>query len=239
MLRLIRKHPVKLLALTAATLLGVACSDNTTTENSRPEAASSSKTYDAAWFAATAKPKFTSDGGATPFRTAKTIPYWSSSFTDPTNGVTYPYTMVGTNPFTTNASTTVPTVIIPFRFVFADGAVMDGTQDVARTVASPIFTPYTFPVAYSGAGEVTQYGDAVYRAQWNKNPSNYHVLLGTPTIYPTQTIEVPANQGFVFTNARGDNVGLIDYYWFSPRLKNAVTSLHVPASTIPMILNHN
>ena len=62
MLRLIRRHPGKLFALTAATLLGVACSDNTTTENSRPEAASSSKVYDANWFAATAKPKFTLRG---------------------------------------------------------------------------------------------------------------------------------------------------------------------------------
>ena len=30
--------------------------------------------------------------------TANTIPNWGSSFTDPTNGVTYPYSMVGSNP---------------------------------------------------------------------------------------------------------------------------------------------
>ena len=147
MLRLIRRHPGKLFALTAATLLGVACSDNTTTENSRPEAASSSKNYDAAWFAATAKPKFTSDGGATPFRTAKTIPYWSSSFTDPTNGVTYPYTMVGTNPYYQRQHHSTH-VIIPFRFVFANG-IGDGrlvglglllaVTDIPRT--TPIRSP--------------------------------------------------------------------------------------------------
>src|SRR4051794_15002077 len=243
MLRMIRNPPAKLLALTAATLIGVAaCSDNNTTPNSQPEA-TTSKTYDAAQFDATAKPKFLSEGGATPFRTANTIPYWSSSFTDPTNGVTYPYTMVGTSPFTgRNVSTTVPSAIIPFRFVFADGTVMDGSQDVAATLAGPIFSNFTYPVEFSGAGEVTQYGDAVYRAQWDKNhpaTTGYHVLLGQPTIYPTQTIEVPANQGFALVNSRGVLLGLMDYYWFSSRLQNAINSLHVPATTIPIILNHN
>jgi hypothetical protein len=240
MLRLIRNHPVKLLALTAATLVGVACSDNTT-DTSKPEAATSgSQTYDAAQFDATAKPKFTSEGGATPFRTDKTIPYFSSSFTDPTNGVTYPYTMVGTNPFTGgNVRTTVPSAIIPFKFVFADGTVMDGTQDLAATLASPIFSDYTYPRKLSGPNEVTQYGDAIYRAQWNKVQTNYHVLLGTPTVYPTQTIEVPANQGFAFVNSRGVLIGLMQYSWFSTRLKNAVNTLGVSPATIPIILNHN
>jgi hypothetical protein len=59
--------------------------------------------------------------------------------------------MVGTNPFTGgNVQTVVPSVIIPFRFVFADGTVMDGTQDVAATIASPIFSDYTYPRELSG-----------------------------------------------------------------------------------------
>jgi hypothetical protein len=86
---------------------------------------------------------------------------------------------------------------------------------------------------------VTQYGDAIYRAQWNKVQTNYHVLLGTPTVHPTQTIDVPANQGFAFVNSRGVLIGLMDYVWFSSRLKNAINNLHVPATTIPIILNHN
>ena len=43
MLRLIRRHPVKLLALTGATLIGVACSNDTTTENSQPQQAASTQ----------------------------------------------------------------------------------------------------------------------------------------------------------------------------------------------------
>jgi hypothetical protein len=233
---MMRNHPVKLLALTAATLIGVACSDNTNPSNSQPETANgSAKVYDAAWFAATAKPKFTSEGGATPFRTANTIPYWSSSFVG-TNGVTYPYTMVGTNPDAGNVSTSVPTVIIPFKFVFADGSVMDGTGDVAELIASPIFTDYAY-TEFSG-GDNTQYGDAIYRAQWNKIGTAYHVRLGQPTVLPTQTIKVPANQGFNIA-IPGRPVALMDYYWFAPQLRNAISSLHVPASTFPMILTHN
>ena len=229
-------HQVKAIALAAATVVAVACSDNQTNPPSQPEAASGSKDYTAAQFDATAKPKFTSEGGATPFRTAKTIPYWSSSFTDPTNGVTYPYTMVGTSPFTGNGQTAVPSALIPFRFVFADGTVMDGTSDVAATIASPIFSNYSYPLS---GGDVAQYGDAIYRAQWNKIGTNYHVRLGAPAVLPTQTIEVPANQGFAFVNSRGVLIGLVDYYWFSPRLKNAINNLHVSPQTIPIVLNHN
>src|ERR1051326_4067112 len=89
--------------------------------------------YGADQFEATAKPVFTTDGGVPTFRTARTIPYWSSAFTDPTNGVTSPYTMVGTSPYGPDAQTTIPTAIIPFRFVFSDGTVMDGSDDVARS----------------------------------------------------------------------------------------------------------
>jgi len=230
LLRMIRRHPVKLLALTAATLIGVACSDNTTTENSKPDqATSNSQTkYDAAWFAATAKPKFTSEGGATPFRTTATIPYWSSSFVDPTNGVTYPYTMVGTSPFNTNSSTTVPTVIIPFRFVFADGTVMDGSDDLSLLQQSPIFQNYTYSLS---GNDNTQYGDAIWRAQWNRvdRRDPYHVLLGQPTVLPTLTINVPANQGFVIP-AEPDftfpfpATGLMSYSWFSSQLGNALNT---------------
>lgn len=233
--RWIVNHPLTAVAVTAAAFVAAACSDNTVNPPSQPEA-TTSKTYTAAQFDATAQPKFTSEGGATPFRTANTIAYFSSSFTDPTNGVTYPYTMVGTNPDAGNTPTTIASAIIPFRFVFVDGTVMDGSTDAAATIASPIFTNYSYPLS---GGDVAQYGDAIYRAQWNKIGTGYHVGLGAPTVYPTQTIEVPANQGFAFVNSRGVLIGLMDYYWFSTRLKNAINNLHVSPQTFPMVLTHN
>ncbi len=140
MLRLIRRHPGKLFALTAATLLGVACSDNTTTENSRPEAASSSKVYDANWFEATAKPKFLQRGRRDPvphqlrrFRTGAR----ASSIRPTRSPILTPWS--APIPFTTNGSTTVPTVIIPFRFVFANGKVLDGCRILGLLQQSPIF----------------------------------------------------------------------------------------------------
>ncbi len=242
MLRLIRRHPVKLLALTGATLIGVACSNDTTTENSQPQQASST-IYNAAWFAANAKPKFASEGGASPFRTDLTIPYWSSSFTDPTNGVTYPYTMVGTSPFTTNSKTTVPTVIIPMRFVFADGSVMDGSDDLALLQQSPIFQNYSYSLS---GNDNTQYGDAIYRAQWNRvtRSDPYHVLLGQPTVLPTLTINVPANQGFVIPadptfDPAFPATALLVGSWFSSQLNNAINSYKIEPTALPMFLTHN
>jgi hypothetical protein len=192
--------------------------------------------YTPAQFDATAKAKFTTEGGATPFRTSKTIPYWSSSFTDPTNGVTYPYTMVGTNPANGNVSTTVPTEIIPFKFIFADGTVMDGSTDVAKTIASPIFSAYTHPLSLN---DHTQVGDAFYRAQWNKVGTGYHALLGSPTVLPTQTIVIPKNLGFTFVNSRGVLIGLMDYSWFTSKLHNAINTLGIDPKTLPVILTHN
>jgi hypothetical protein len=226
----------KLAFAAAAALIGTACADlSKTNAPTSPDFQKSPSDF-ATQFDATAKPEFTTEGGATPFRTSRTIPYWSSTFTDPTNGVTYPYTMVGTSPYTTNSTTTVPTTIIPFRFTFADGTVMDGTTDVPLLLASPIFTNYAYPLS---GGDVTQYGDAIQRAQFNKIGTGYHVLLGQPTILPTQNINVPANQGFAFVNSRGVLVGLMDISWFSSKLQNAINYFHVPPQVVPIIYTHN
>jgi hypothetical protein len=56
---------------------------------------------------------------------------------------------------------------------------------------------------------------------------------------PTQTIEVPANQGFAFVNSRTVLIGLMQYSWFSSRLQNAINTLGIPPTVIPIILNHN
>ena len=72
----------------------------------------------------------TTGGGAVPAAGARTVPFFSDSFSF--NGTTYPYTMVGTNPRTSNATTTVPTVIVPLRLVFADGQVAEPGTAVSQ-----------------------------------------------------------------------------------------------------------
>ena len=83
-----------------------------------------------------------------------TIPHWTGEFSY--HGITYPYTMVGTDPSKGSATTVVPTVIIPLRFVFADGSVVDSSTDlvdgqtaIQGIINSPIFQRYPFPAAES------------------------------------------------------------------------------------------
>jgi hypothetical protein len=200
-------------------------------------------------------PMFASAGGVTPFQTTQTIPYWGSSFTDPTNGVTYPFTMVGSDP-REHRSTTVSTEIIPLQFNFVAGnqdtsvlnvpaigfvahaqnVSIDGSENVANTVASPIFTPTTFPV--SGDTGV-QYADAVMREQFGKVGTGYHVILGQPAVLDTVSIDVPQNQGVAVINSRGVLVGRVDINWFSSKIHNLIGSLHIDSTTLPIFLTGN
>ncbi len=204
--------------------------------------------------------QFTTDQSVSNFSaTARTVPYWRSAFTDPTNGITYPFTMVGTDPSAGDASTVVPTVIIPFRFEFVASAdpnthVLDGTDHVVDTVASPMFQSADIGAAANATAsappfgartvnephDVTQVSDAIYRAQWNKSRSNYHVNLGQPTILPTVTYSVPQNQGSIVVGRRsGARIGLMSISWFSSRLIETLNNLHVDPGTLPIFLVNN
>jgi hypothetical protein len=193
----------------------------------------------------TATPKFVTDGSATGFRTANTIPWWGSSFSY--NGKTYPYTMVGANP-TTNSSTTIPTVIIPLKIVFSpksnlgggdfsdvrDPYTIDlgtGLNSVDGTMMSPVFQNATYP---DGVG-TTQHGDAIQRATFTKTGDNgYHVLLGTPSVLPEVTITVPANLADVHSiSAR------VDYGWFSNQIHQLINSLHIRPKTLPIFVTYD
>ena len=169
--------------------------------------------------------------------TSKTVPHWTSSFTY--QGVTYPFTMVGTDPATSNSETIVDVAIIPFDFVFADGASLDAGGKVANVLGSPNFqhAPYT-----SGT---TQFGDAVQRAEFWPHVSttspNWHTLLtSTPTVYPTQVIQVPQGQATVLVGRVSHKVlALMSDSWFSDRLNQVINDLHIPSTTLPVVLTYN
>ena len=206
-------------------------------------------------------PQYATDQSATNFSAnAVTIPYFRSQFTDPTNGVTYPYTMVGTNP-ASGGTTVIPTEIIPFSFTFtasADPAVhtLNGADNVQKTIDSPVFqtadigaaadatasAPPSFAAGrtVNEPSDVTQLADAIVRAQWGKTGSNYHVLLGQPTVLPTQSFVVPQNLGMIVVGSRSHaHIGLLDYHWFSNRLNETINSLHIDPRTLPIILVNN
>lgn len=188
---------------------------------------------------------FTSAAGPAGVNTTDTIPYWKSSFTFA--GTTYPFAMAGSNP-ATNTSTTIPTVIIPLKFIFSaksnlgggnfsdvrDPFTIDpatGLNTIDATIASPIFQNSVYP---DNVG-TTQWGDAIMRATFNKTGTNgYHVLLGTPTVMPEVTINVPANQADVHAiSAR------IDISWFDNQINQLMNSMHIDPHTIPIFATYD
>ncbi len=211
-------------------------------------------------------PKFVTDQSVTNFSAnAQTIVYYRSSFTDPTNGKTYPVTMVGLNP-ALQKPTTIPTVIIPMSFTFTSfpaGAnpTLDGSTKVGVTVASPMFQPTadiglaasttaSAAPTYPGVApsprlineptDVTQVADAIVRAQADKTGTGYHLMLGAPTVMRTIYFSVPANQGYMVVGSRSHaRIGLMSESWFSDRLQQALRSYHVPSNVLPIFLVYN
>ena len=117
-------------------------------------------------------------------------------------GKPIPFNIVGTNPANGAATTTIPTFIVPIKVVFATSAAklllhtvngtLDGTAVVSATENSPIFLDADYTVGGTDLG-ITQYGDALQRGEFHNLPGfspDYHVLLGTPTVMPTQTVTV-------------------------------------------------
>jgi hypothetical protein len=196
-----------------------------------------------------------SDHGNASTRKPRTVPHWSSSFIDPTNQVSYPFTMAGSDP-SLGQSTTVDTRIIPLKFKFVAGGQdtsvlsippihyyptplavsMDGADNVANTIASPVFTPTTF--AISGDSGV-QFGDAFARAQFGKVGTGYHVILGQPRVAETVTIHVPASQGVAVLSPFGVLVGRVDATWFKQQLANVIDEMELKPTVLPIFLTNN
>ena len=160
---------------------------------------------------------------------------WTSTFQS--EGKTWTYSMVGTDPSKGSATTTVPVTIIPLKMVFSNGTSFNGKSRVAATVASPLFKNAKF---ISGK---TQYGDAIARAEfWNyvsKGSSNYHVLLGTPTVASTVTMNIPSSSGATATDSStGKTIGLVDINYLDPQLQALLIKLNVKANTFPIFLSN-
>jgi probable HAF family extracellular repeat protein len=129
----------------------------------------------------------------------QTVPFWTDTFDY--RGLRYTFHMVGTDPKRGSATTVIPTEIIPIRWVFSNGMVIDASTDIVDgqtpvqgIINSPVFQDYDFTSGGTHLGN-TQFGDAFQRANFWDSVStrspNYHVRLGAPTIMPTQTIVVP------------------------------------------------
>ncbi len=111
---------------------------------------------------------------------------WNGSFTDLT-GHLITFTQVGTNPATTNKTTTIPVWIIPIKFVFHSvGQIQtfdprhklsNGRTVTQNTLKSPLFNAgIDFKQGPTDLGN-TQYIDAFQRGTWwGKNVQEKHQL---------------------------------------------------------------
>ena len=157
------------------------------------------------------------------------LPTWTGSFQS--SGVTFPYTMVGTDPAAGSRSTSVPVRILPLRFTFDGGISLDGSDVVKDIKHSPIFKNAEYR---SGR---TQYGDAMQRASFwsdvHTTSPRYHVLLSHPRVLSTVSLQVPKGSGSAFNTPAGPVGSVTTGYLFSllPRL----TEFYDPTSLLIIV----
>lgn len=166
-----------------------------------------------------------------------TVPFWVGSYQY--NGQGYAALMVGTDPAQGSATTTVPVVIVPMRMVFArDGSVLEYPGMGQELANSPFFTSVPYVTG------TTQYLDAYRRADfWTQvatTSPDYHTLLGTPTVTPTVTLNVPAALGHTFADASTNrSFGYVDGTWLSLQLKQLIGSLRIDPRALVVFLAAN
>src|ERR1700674_1557971 len=76
--------------------------------------------------------------GAPSLNTGNTVAHWFGTTANPNDGITYGYNMVGADP-STDGSVTVEADVQPL-IVHVAGLTFDGTQVMAGTLNSPLFT---------------------------------------------------------------------------------------------------
>lgn len=184
--------------------------------------------------------------------TTRTVAHWFGTATNPTNGVTYGFNMVGADP-ALNESTTITTDITPIN-VEVGGLTFSGSDVVQPTLASPIFTKNDYSTTaastsaaggfasggpLSNASTDNQLEDATMRSQFNKGGTSYHLIL-SPVVHDAVTISVPSNQGTLIQTARGVIAADINVKWWSDKLQSLNASLsYVDPTHLPVYLTNN
>jgi len=159
-----------------------------------------------------------------------TVTNWSGTLSSGGTG----FTMVGTDPSSTNTTTTVTAYLVPIRLIITPtpGGIFDpthvlsnGKTVIQNTAASPIFNAgIDFVQGGTDLGN-TQYVDAFQRASfWGyvSTNTNYHVLLNL-VVLPEVTIAVPKASGSTGTEF-GVHVGLVDINFFDAKWQSIISS---------------
>ena len=119
-----------------------------------------------------------------------------------------------------------------FPVLDSTGAVVDWQCCVVWRRMGPT-GPIKFPIS---AGNTGQLIDATMRAQFNKVGSSYHLYLGQPTVYDTQSINVPNGRGMVAVNPIGMRFGVVSVSWMQTRIQNLMGSLHLDPTHLAIFL---
>ena len=114
----------------------------------------------------------------------------------------------------------------------------NGQTVIQNILASPIFQSNVDFVQTGTDVGTTQFTDAFQRSNlWGigGNASGYHVLLGTPTVLPEQTLTVPKADGLV-TTTFGVKVVEAGINWFDGQIQPLITKLKIPANALPIFV---
>ena len=164
------------------------------------------------------------------------LPQWTFDWTSSYNGVKYQSVVLGGDPSTSNATTTIEVGIIPIKMVYGSSngnKTFDpnttgqfGTMSTTQMVNSSLI--FKSLVDYKQGGTdlgTVQYEDAYMRGNWwgsVKTNTNYHVVLKT-LVGPEQTFTVPAGVGSVIPNPwSGIPTGTADINWFDSQLQTVL-----------------
>jgi hypothetical protein len=180
---------------------------------------------------------------ATPLKT------WNGSFVYKSH--TYNYNMVGTAP-SAGTSTTIKVFLIPIALKYVSGTTTtiftpqtiqsNGLSAIQNTLNSPIFKDMDWVTPTGVDLGTTQYEDAFQRGNfWTTVAgTDYHVILGTPKVIPTQTLTVPSADGKVSTEF-GITVGTADINWFDGQIQAIMTKYAkiITPTTLPIFITYD
>jgi len=187
---------------------------------------------------------------------AASLTQWNGSYTDLTKKK-ITYTQIGTDPTSTNTSTTITAYIIPVKMVYPPSngnatfdpkthVLSNGKTVVKNIIASPIFNPgLDFTQGGTDLG-TTQYIDAFQRGNfWStvSSESSYHVLLSTkPKVLAEKTIKVTnPNLGGVFNNPFGSGIiGTYDINAFDNEIQIWIKALkQINPGVLPIFITYD
>ncbi|HEX3945245.1 MAG TPA: hypothetical protein VHW69_14260 [Rhizomicrobium sp.] len=185
---------------------------------------------------------------------AAQITQWNGSFTDH-HSTNRTFTMIGTDPTSTNTNTTIPVEVVPVIFKYPSFGKMkfspkkdkysDGETVLNNFLNSPLLdTNVDFQSGGVDFGK-SQYIDAFQRANFYgnnvQNESNYHVVLGSPTVLKPLKITVQSGQGVVETNPFGSQkIGTYGYSAMDQQINSYIRAhSQVTPDQFVFFISHN